>query len=156
MKKSLLVVVVCMAFMAFIFGCKSETPKQAEAPKPAAAPAATPAPAPAPPAVAGGTVLGVSVSELVAVVNGWSIKKQILGKDVFNDKGEKIGKVDDLIVSPDKAISYAIVGAGGFLGIDRHDVAIPVNQFKLADGKITLPGATKDAVKTMPPFVYAK
>ncbi len=146
---------VCLAFMAFIFGCKSETPKQAEAPKPAA-PVATPAPAPAQPAVAGGTVLGVSVTELVAVVNGWSIKKQILGKDVYNDKGEKIGKVDDLIVSPDKAITYAIIGAGGFLGIDRHDVAIPVNQFKLADGKITLPGATKDAIKAMPPFQYAK
>ena len=114
MKKSLLVVMVCLAF---IFGCKSETPKQAEAPKPATAPAATPAAAPAPPAVAGGTVLGVSVSEIVAVVNGWSIKKQIMGKDVYNDKGEKIGKVDDLIVSPDKAISYAIIGAGGFLGI---------------------------------------
>jgi sporulation protein YlmC with PRC-barrel domain len=154
MKKSILVVILCLAFMAFVFGCKSETPKQAEAPKPAAAPAATPAPAP--PAVAGGTVLGVSVSELVAVVNGWSIKRQILGKDVYNDKSEKIGKVDDLIVSPDKAISYAIIGAGGFLGIDRHDVAIPVNQFKLADGKITLPGATKDAVKAMPPFQYAK
>ena len=83
MKKSLLVIMVCLAFMAFIFGCKSETPKQAEAPKPAA-PAATPAPAPAQPAVAGGTVLGVSVTELVAVVNGWSIKKQILGKDVYN------------------------------------------------------------------------
>ena len=155
MKKSLLVIMVCLAFMAFIFGCKSETPKQAEAPKPAA-PAATPAPAPAQPAVAGGTVLGVSVTELVAVVNGWSIKKQILGKDVYNDKGEKIGKVDDLIVSPDKAITYAIIGAGGFLGIDRHDVAIPVNQFKLADGKITLPGATKDAIKAMSPFQYAK
>ncbi|MCX5829370.1 MAG: PRC-barrel domain-containing protein [Deltaproteobacteria bacterium] len=154
MKKSLLVVMVCLAFMAFVFGCKSETPKQAEAPKPVAAPAATPTPAP--PAVAGGTVLGVSVSEIVSVVNGWSIKKQILGKDVYNDKGEKIGKVDDLIVSPDKAISYAIIGAGGFLGIDRNDVAIPVNQFKIADGKITLPGATKDVIKAMPPFQYAK
>ena len=156
MKRFVMLLMVLLVSCALIFGCKSETPKQAEAPKPAAAPAATPAPAPAQPAVAGGTVLGVSVTELVAVVNGWSIKKQILGKDVYNDKNEKIGKVDDLIVSPDKAITYAIIGAGGFLGIDRHDVAIPVNQFKLADGKITLPGATKDAIKAMPLFQYAK
>ena len=137
MKKSLLAVLVCLAFMAFIFSCKQETPKQAEAPNPAMAPAATPTSAP--PAIAGGTILGVSVSELVAVVNGWSIKKQILGKDVYNDKSEKIGKVDDLIVSQDKAITYAIIGAGGFLGVDRQDVAIPVNQFKIADGKLMLP-----------------
>jgi len=151
MKKSLLAVMVCLAFMAFIFSCKQETPKQAEAPIPAVAPAATPTSAP--PAIAGGTVLGISVSELVAVVNGWSIKKQILGKDVYNDKSEK---VDDLIVSPDKAITYAIIGAGGFLGVDRQDVAIPVNQFKIADGKLMLPGATKDAIKAMPPFKYAR
>jgi hypothetical protein len=71
-------------------------------------------------------------------------------------KSEKIGRIDDLIVSTDKAISYAIIRAGGFLGIDEHDIAIPVNQFKIADGKITLPGATRDAIKAMPPFKYAK
>jgi hypothetical protein len=38
----------------------------------------------------------------------------------------------------------------------KHDVAIPVNQFKLVEGKIILPGATKDAVKAMPAFEYAK
>jgi hypothetical protein len=47
------------------------------------------------------------------------------------------------------------VGAGGFLGFDRRDVAIPVNQFKLTDGKLILPGATKEALREMPPFEYA-
>jgi hypothetical protein len=27
------------------------------------------------------------------------------------------GTVDDIIISPDKAVSYAIVGVGGFLGV---------------------------------------
>jgi sporulation protein YlmC with PRC-barrel domain len=151
MKERFMAVVVCAALIVFTFGCTKEAPKQ-EAPK--AAPVA--APAPAQPHVAGGSVMGVSVTEMEMVVNGWSVTKQILGKDVYNDKGEKVGKVDDLIVSKDKAISYAIIGAGGFLGIDRHDVAIPVSQFKMTEGKITLPGATKDGVKAMPQFQYAK
>ena len=54
-----------------------------------------------------------------------------------------------------KAVSYAIVGAGGFLGVDRHDVAIPVNQFTQKDGKFVLAGATKDAIKAIPQFEYA-
>ena len=57
------------------------------------------------------------------VTTGWSTKRQVLGKNVFNDKGETIGKIDDIIVAPDKAVSYAIIGAGGFLGMGRHDVA---------------------------------
>jgi uncharacterized protein YrrD len=103
-----------------------------------------------------GWSLGVAVSEIVAVANGWSAKKQILGQDVYNDKNEKVGKMHDIIIAPDKAVSYVIVAAGGFPGLARHNVAIPANQFKMQDGKFVLPGATKDALKAMPEFQYAK
>jgi sporulation protein YlmC with PRC-barrel domain len=101
-------------------------------------------------------VIGISTDELVSVAKGWSAKKQIMGKEVYNDKSEKVGVVEDLIIAPDKAVSYAIIGAGGFLGMGKHDVAIPVNQFKIVEDKVTLPGATKEAVKAMPAFQYAK
>ena len=105
---------------------------------------------------AGSTVVSVSVSELREVVKGWSAKKQILGKDVVNDAGDKIGEIDDLIVTPSKSLSYAIVGVGGFLGVGEHQVAVPVSRFKQQMGKIVLPGATKDALKAAPKFEYAK
>jgi sporulation protein YlmC with PRC-barrel domain len=94
---------------------------------------------------AGSSVVSVSVSELREVAKGWSVKKQILGKDVYNDAGEKIGEVSDLIVAPNRSVSHAIVGVGGFLGVGEHDVAIPVSRFKQQMGKIVLKGATKDA-----------
>jgi hypothetical protein len=94
--------------------------------------------------VAGSTTLGVTVTELRDVMEGWSAKRQIIGQDV-----------EDVIISTNKTVSYGIVGAGGFLGFDRRDVAIPVNQFKLTDGKLILPGATKEALREMPPFEYA-
>jgi sporulation protein YlmC with PRC-barrel domain len=106
--------------------------------------------------VAGSTVLGIAAAELREVATGWSAKRQVLGRPVFNDKNEKVGTVDDIIISPDKAVSYAIVGAGGFLGVAKHDVAIPVNQFTQTGGKLVLTGATKDAIKAMPPFEYAR
>ena len=107
--------------------------------------------------VVGSTQLGVAVAELRDVTTGWSAKRQVLGKTVYNDGGDGIGKVDDIIVAPDKAVSYAIIGAGGFLGMGRHDVAIPVSQIKQqSDGKFVLAGATKDALKAMPPFEYAR
>jgi sporulation protein YlmC with PRC-barrel domain len=104
--------------------------------------------------VAGSTVLGVAAAELREVATGWSAKRQVLGRPVFNDKNEKVGTVDDIIISPDKTVSYAIVGDGGFLGV--ANVAIPVNQFTQADGKLVLAGATKEAIKAMPPFEYAR
>lgn len=116
-----------------------------------------------PPAVpvAGKTPLGVTVIEMEAVVVGWSTKRDLFGKTVVNDKNEKIGKVDDLIISPAKggktpAASFAIIGVGGFLGLGKRDVAIPTEQLTLQNKQLTLPGATKDALNAMPPFVYHK
>jgi sporulation protein YlmC with PRC-barrel domain len=105
--------------------------------------------------VAGSTLLGVAAAEMREVTFGWSAKRQVLGRAVFNDKNEPIGKIDDIIIAPDKAVSYAIIGAGGFLGVERHDVAIPVSQIKLRDGKLVLPGASKEALEATPNFEYA-
>jgi PRC-barrel domain len=106
--------------------------------------------------VAGSTTVGVSIEEMKAVAIGWSAKRSILGKSVFNEKNEKVGAIDDIIITPDQAVSYVIVGAGGFVGLGRHDVAIPVNRLQLQDGKFLLPGATKEAIKALPRFEYAK
>jgi sporulation protein YlmC with PRC-barrel domain len=104
--------------------------------------------------VAGTTLLGVSVAELRSVALGWSAKHQILGQSVYNDKNERVGSIDDIIIAGDKAVSYAIVNAGGFLAVTKHDVAIPVSQLKLVNDKFILPGATKEALKASPVFEY--
>jgi sporulation protein YlmC with PRC-barrel domain len=101
-------------------------------------------------------VVGITVDEVTLVARGWSIKKEVLGHYVYNDKGEKLGKIEDVIASPEKGISYAIVGAGGFLGLGRHDVAIPTSQLKFENDKFILSGATKDVLKAMPKFEYTK
>ena len=63
------------------------------------------------------TSMGVTVTESTQLAMGWSVKHTLLGKTVYNDQNQKIGKVADLIISPDKKLSYVIVGAGGFGGL---------------------------------------
>ena len=106
--------------------------------------------------VAGSTTLGVPATEITTLAHGWSAKKQILGKPVYNDNNERVGDVDDIIITPDKSLSYAILGVGGFLGLGEHLVAIPFNQFNRGDDKYVLAGATKDTLKALPTFTYAK
>ncbi len=43
--------------------------------------------------VVGSTQLGVAVAELRDVTTGWSAKRQVLGKTVYNDSGDGIGKI---------------------------------------------------------------
>jgi sporulation protein YlmC with PRC-barrel domain len=107
--------------------------------------------------VAGSTKLGVGMVDVKLVAVGWSARKDIIGKTVYNENDQRVGKIEDLIVAPDSAISFAIVGAGGFAGVGRHDVAIPVRQIHVQDsGKFVLPGATEEAIKSLPRFEYTK
>ena len=81
---------------------------------------------------------------------------QIVGSSVVNEHGDKIGTVDDLIIEPSEKVPYAILSVGGFLGIGEHLVVVPFDSLKISEYQIELPGATKDALKAMPEFRYAK
>jgi sporulation protein YlmC with PRC-barrel domain len=106
------------------------------------------------PPVAGKTVLGVAYAEMDAVAIGYRAST-LIGASVYNDKKERIGKVGDIIVKPDGTVSLAIVDVGGFLGLGKHRVAIPVGQFSAVQPRIVLPGATQDALEQLPTFEYA-
>ena len=105
--------------------------------------------------IVGKATLGVTVTEAQMVATGWRASKMI-HIDVYNEKNERIGRVDDLIVAPDGSLSAAIIDVGGFLGMTAHRVAIPIQQFKQMAPKAILTGANKDALKKLPEFEYAK
>jgi hypothetical protein len=93
----------------------------------------------------------VDVQKLSA---GYRVSK-VIGSNVLNDASEIIGKIDDLLVSPDGKAPFAVLSIGGFLGIDTHLVVVPYDSLKLVDNKIVLPGGTKDTLKMLPEFKYA-
>ena len=80
---------------------------------------------------------------------------KLTGRNVQNDKEEKIGTVDDFIVTKDRKL-FAILQVGGFLGLGGHLIAISYEALDISpDGqKITLAGASKEAVKSLPEFKF--
>lgn len=105
--------------------------------------------------VAGQVPLGVDVTTYDWIAVGYRASK-ILKSNVFNDQDKKIGQVADLIIKPDGTVNVAILEVGGFLGMGKHHVAIPVDRFKSVSPKIVLPGATVDSLKALPEFQFAK
>jgi hypothetical protein len=79
---------------------------------------------------------------------------KIVGSTVVNDANETVGTIDDLIITPTGQAPYVILSVGGFLGLGTKYVALPFTALKVIDKKITLPGGTKDALKTLPEFRY--
>jgi putative membrane protein len=80
--------------------------------------------------------------------------QDVIGTGVINNKGDKVGKITDLVIDQNK-IEYAVVSVGGFLGIGDKDVAIPLDQLKLGKDKSYLLSAeTEDQLKQMPEYQY--
>jgi hypothetical protein len=96
-------------------------------------------------------LLKVDVS---VVAKGYRVSK-LIGTSVKNDKNEKIGSIDDMIVDKQKVL-YAILQVGGFLGVGGRMVAIRYDQLDIDDtGKnIKLPGATKEQIEKLEEFKY--
>src|SRR5262245_34845552 len=81
---------------------------------------------------------------------------KIIGTEVRNEAGDKIGTVDDLIVTRNDRVLYGILSVGGFLGVGDKLVAVPYASLQLKPDHLMLANATKDSLKAMPKFVYAK
>jgi sporulation protein YlmC with PRC-barrel domain len=93
----------------------------------------------------------------VAVVAQGYRTTELLNKNVYNDKSEKIGTFDDLMISKDGKAMIAVLQVGGFLGLGGHLVAVPYKSLviKDPDNKITLPGASKENLAALIEFHYS-
>jgi sporulation protein YlmC with PRC-barrel domain len=90
-----------------------------------------------------------------AVIHGFSARRHVLGQKVYNDEGEFVGKIEDLVLAK-RAVSHVILGVGGFLGVGTCLVAIPVGEFIRKDARIVLQGGSKPAIRALPRFEYAQ
>jgi sporulation protein YlmC with PRC-barrel domain len=80
-------------------------------------------------------------------------------QSIYNPAQDKIGSVDDVIVSDSGQVTGFMVGVGGFLGAGEKDVAVPFDavraEMKNGEWYLTL-GATKEALKSAPGFTFDK
>jgi len=124
---------------------QAPTPPTAPTPATPTAPSAVPA---RPATVPGQTVEAVSVPNSLRA-------SRLIGTDVLDDQGSKIGEIDDLVITRNQPNPAAVLSVGGFLGIGSRLVVVPFERLTTGgDGKLRLPGATADSLRAMPEFRY--
>ena len=87
------------------------------------------------------------------VATGFRSSK-VVGASVVNETNETVGAIDDLIVTSNERVPYAILSVGGFLGMGTKYVVVPFSSLQMQEKKIVLPGATKDALRALREFKY--
>lgn len=78
-------------------------------------------------------------------VSGQWRASKLIGVDVYNNQNEKIGEIDELIMTSNGQVTGAVIGVGGFLGLGERNVMVPLNQLRFSnkEGAATT-GAARD------------
>ncbi len=79
----------------------------------------------------------------------------MIGSELMNDKGDNIGKINDILVDKEGRPEL-LVSLGGFLGIGDREVLVPWRQLTIrrterGPMEISLP-MTKDDLKSVPEY----
>lgn len=126
-----------------------------------ASPAFAQAPAPTPSTPAANAQMTTS--------GQWRASK-LIGVNVYNQQDEKLGEINELILTPAGQIAGAVVGVGGFLGMGERNIMVTMDKLKFSsDPKATtgtsasdhrwypdkaVLNASKDQLKAMSEFKY--
>src|ERR1019366_770061 len=107
------------------------------------------------PAVSQGAPQTVALMKVdpTTLAPGYRTSKGV-GSAVVNEANETVGTIDDLIVTPNEKVPFAVLSVGGFLGMGTKYVVVPFSSLVVQDKKMVLPGATKDSLKALPDFKY--
>jgi sporulation protein YlmC with PRC-barrel domain len=54
------------------------------------------------------------------------------GVDVYNQDNQKLGEIEDVLIDPSGRVTGVVLSVGGFLGIDEHEVLIPMDRLRFS------------------------
>jgi hypothetical protein len=80
----------------------------------------------------------------------------VIGMPVRNGKGERLGTVDDLLISANWQVDNVLVSVGGFLGVGGRVVSIPLKEFRISADALVLPSGRREQLEKLPVFDKAR
>ena len=124
--------------------------QQPNANAPTASPAVSPPSNPAAPSTASSSSIATShpVGGALQKSHGSWRSSKLVGATVYNDQGDSIGTIDDLLIGDDGKISSAVVSVGGFVGLGSKLVEVPFSQLRFEQSRTTTPAVSPTAGNT--------
>jgi sporulation protein YlmC with PRC-barrel domain len=79
----------------------------------------------------------------------WRASK-LVGLNVYNEKNESVGSINDMLTDKNGKIVAVVIGVGGFLGVGEHLVAVPFEKVKFSDKPVAYTGAANTSAPAKP------
>src|SRR6202035_73629 len=69
----------------------------------------------------------------------WRASK-VVGLNVYNEKNENVGSINDLLMDKSGGVKAAVISVGGFLGMGARLVAVPFDKVKFSTEPVVYTG----------------
>jgi sporulation protein YlmC with PRC-barrel domain len=80
----------------------------------------------------------------VSFQGDWRASK-VVGLNVYNEKNENVGSINDLLMDKSGGVKAAVISVGGFLGMGARLVAVPFDKMKFSTEPIAYTGTSSAA-----------
>ena len=94
-----------------------------------------------------------NLSVAAVKLDGGVRASKVIGTPVYAG-ADKVGSVDDLVMTNGNTVTVAVVAIGGVLGLGSKLIAVPFSQLKRDGDRMVLDGATKASIDAMPSLTY--
>ena len=84
------------------------------------------------------------------LVDQLHVQGRLIGRDLFDRSGRKIGTVQQVLMAPNGMIEGVRVDIGSFLGLGAHAVAVPAIQLRSIDNRLVAADLTREAAESLP------
>jgi sporulation protein YlmC with PRC-barrel domain len=79
--------------------------------------------------------------------NLWRSSK-LIGLNVYNDKNEKLGDINEILLDKSGKVEGVVIGVGGFLGMGEHDIKVDMAKLKFVDEPVRTSATTSTTTTT--------
>ena len=79
--------------------------------------------------------------------NLWRSSK-LIGLNVYNDKNEKLGDINEILLDKSGKVEGVVIGVGGFLGMGQHDIKVDMAKLKFVDEPVRTSATTSTTTTT--------
>jgi sporulation protein YlmC with PRC-barrel domain len=77
----------------------------------------------------------------------------LIGRNVTNATGDKVGEVDGVVMNPQTKDVYAVLSLGGVMGIGAKEVAVSMSELSLGtDQVLIMSTASKQQLESLPAY----
>jgi sporulation protein YlmC with PRC-barrel domain len=80
---------------------------------------------------------------------------RLIGMDLHNQQGERLGQIDDITIKRDGSLGYVVIAHGGFLGMGHNYVAVPWERLQVnAQQERVVLNVTRQQLEQAPRFEH--